>query len=222
MGTRHRRIDPAVKRQLDVAAAVASEELLTLHTQRALELVELARDRVTAPRMLMIYTRVHLLDEATAQAVVTRALAVLGQRAAEAGALVQAYREDEEDEALGESRSLLRVLRDRLRGRVHHDLRGWVEMHAGEVQMAVLDLHTTHALRFLQVLGDEHGTLAAVDSYVRMLGVRETQRTVLYHSVLARLALTEMPRSKAHSDGRGKAPVPVLSPDAQRGARRAV
>src|SRR5690606_33153695 len=91
------RVDPSVKRQLEVAAAVASEEVLQLHAARALELVELAGDRVTAPRMLMIYARVHQLDQTGAQAVMTRALAVLGQRAAEAGALVQAYREDEED-----------------------------------------------------------------------------------------------------------------------------
>ncbi len=219
MSTKSRvRLDPALKRQLDVAAAVASEEVLQLHAARALELVELANEKVTAPRMLVIYARVHFLDTASAQAVMTRALAVLGQRAAEAGALVQAYREDEEDEGLGESRSLLRVLRERLRGRVHHDLRRWIEMHMGEVEMALLELHTTHALRFLQVLGEDHATYSAVETYARMLGIRDAQRGVLYHSVLARLALTQLPRPIRKDD----AQVPLFAGEAARAARRAV
>lgn len=219
MSTKPRvRIEPALKRQLDVAAAVASEEVLQLHAARALELVELANDRVTPPRMLVIYARVHYLDTASAQAVMTRALAVLGQRAAEAGALVQAYREDEEDEIPGDSRSLLRVVRERLRGRVHHDLRKWIEMHMGEVEMALVDLHTTHALRFLQLLGEEHPTYTAVETYARMLGVRDAQRGVLYHSVLARLALTQLPRPAK----RDAAQVPLFGGEAARAARRAV
>jgi len=219
MSTKTRvRFDPSVRRQLDVAAAVASEEVLQLHSSRALELVALAGDRVTAPRMLMIYARVHHLDATGAQAVMTRALAVLGQRAAEAGALVQAWKEDEEDEALGEARSLLRAVRERLRGRVHHDLRRWIEMHMGEVEMALVELHTTHTLRFLHVLGDEYPTYAAVEIYTKMLGVRDSQRGTLYHNVLARLAAVHLPRSTPTDE----AQVPLFGTDAARAARRAV
>lgn len=219
MSTKTRvRLDPSVKRQLDVAAAVASEEVLQLHAARALELVELAGERVTAPRMLVIYARVHQLDATAAQAVMTRALAVLGQRAAEAGALVQAWKEDEEDEGLGEARSLLRAVRERLRGRVHHDLRRWIEMHMGEVELALIDLHTTHTLRFLHVLGEEYPTYSAVEIYARMLGVRDSQRGSLYHNVLARLAAVHLPRPVP----KDSAQVPMFSNEAARAARRAV
>lgn len=168
--------------------------------------------------MLMIYARVHQLDQTGAQAVMTRALAVLGQRAAEAGALVQAYRDDEEDEGLGEARSLLRAVRERLRGRVHHDLRRWIEMHMGEVEIALIELHTTHTLRFLQVLGEEYPTYSAVEIYARMLNVRDSQRGVLYHSVLARLAAVHLPRPVP----KDAAQVPLFGSEAARAARRAV
>ena len=91
-------------------------------------------------------------------------------------------------------------------------------MHLGEVQMALIDLHTTHALRFLQLLGEDYPTHAAVDIYARMLSVRDSQRGVLYHSVLARLALTRLPRP-ARPD---EAQVPLFGGEAARAARRAV
>lgn len=212
------RLTPALRRQLEVAAAVASEDVVQMHAARALELVELAHERVTAPRMLLIYSRVHHLDASSAQAVATRVLATLGQRAVESGALVQAWREDEEEEVFGDSRSLLRVIRERLRGRIHHDLRRWIELHTGEVQVALLELHTTHALRFLQLLDSEFPTSAAVDTYARMLGVRETHRTALYYSVLARLAAAELPRSRQQ----GHPQVPLFAGDAGVPARRVV
>ena len=212
------RLTPALRRQLEVAAAVASEDVVQMHAARALELVELAHERVTAPRMLLIYSRVHNLDASSAQTVATRVLATLGQRAVESGALVQAWREDEEEEVFGDSRSLLRVIRERLRGRIHHDLRRWIELHTGEVQVALLELHTTHALRFLQLLDSEFPTSAAVDTYARMLGVRETHRTALYYSVLARLAAAELPRSRQQAQPQ----VPLFAGDAGVAARRVV
>lgn len=212
------RIEPALRRQLEVAAAVASEDVVQMHASRSLELLELAGERVTAPRMLLIYARVHQLDTLSAQAVATRVLATLGQRAVETGSLVQAWREDEEEEVLGDGRSLLRVIRERLRGRVHNDLRRWIELHTGEVQMALLELHTTHALRFLQLYERDHSTYAAVDTYARMLGVRETHKMALYHSVLARLAAAELPRAPRHTAPQ----VPLFAGDAGRNTRRAV
>lgn len=212
------RLTPALRRQLEVAAAVASEDVVQMHASRALELVELAHERVTAPRMLLIYSRVHNLDASSAQTVATRVLATLGQRAVESGALVQAWREDEEEEVFGDSRSLLRVIRERLRGRIHHDLRRWIELHTGEVQVALLELHTTHALRFLQLLDSEFPTSATVDTYARMLGVRETHRTALYYSVLARLAAAELPRSRQQAPPQ----VPLFAGDAGVAARRVV
>ena len=212
------RLSPALRRQLEVAAAVASEDVVQMHAARALELVELANERVTAPRMLLIYARVHYLDGQTAQTIAPRVLATLGQRAVETGALVQAWREDEEEEVFGDSRSLLRVIRERLRGRIHHDLRRWIELHSGEVQVALLELHTTHALRFLQILDGECPTHAAVDTYARMLGVRETHRTALYHNVLARLAAAELPRPRQQMAPQ----VPLFAGEAAVAARRAV
>jgi hypothetical protein len=57
-----------------------------------------------------------------------------------------------------------------------------------------------------------------VDTYARMLGVRDTHRTALYHNVLARLAASELPRPAHQSAPQ----VPLFAGDAARAARRAV
>ena len=216
-GRKHNRVAPAIRRQLEVAAAVASEELVQVHATRAQELVTLAQDRVTAPRMLFIYSRVHHLDPATAQAVMTRVLARIGQVTAEAAP--RAYAEGEEEEELGDSRSLLRVIRERLRGRIHLDLRRWVELHTGLTEVALLDVHTTHALRFTEMLAPDHSTAAAVDIYSKLIGVRDSQQEVLYHSVLARMARAELPGVPREP---GSAQVPFLAEPAARASKRAV
>jgi hypothetical protein len=172
---------PAVRRaEVEVAAAVAREAVIELHVARALELVALGTGRVSALRMLEIYVRLLSLTGTAREAVINRVLARFGDDDSAASAI--ALFEDEEGP------SVWRSLRRRLRGRVHDELRHAVELHTGVTHRALLDLHVTHARRFVRLLSDPLRMNEACTLYVDMAGVPAALRPVLYPLMLAALA----------------------------------
>lgn len=195
------------RRELQVAGAVAREAIISLHVERALELIQHAAGRVPALRMLDIYLRLLGLTGATAEVVTNRVLAAIGRKGvtenAEAALLSDAH-----DEGGGEERSLLRTLKGRLRGRVHDALRRTVELHTGATQAALLDLHVKHARAFVGMVADSHAIEAACQLYAELVHVPATLAPVLYILVLDELAAEELPRTWAPA-----AQPPAISPD---------
>lgn len=186
---RTRKLAAPLRRALDVAAAIATEEVLSAHVNQVLELVELAEGRVAPQRAADIYLRLHGLEDPTATVVRTRVLAELGQRA-RTGVVVEAA----VDEATAESpRGPFRTLRERLRGRVHHDLRRWMEIHTGRAEVVVLDIHVRNALVFVQTLAPDVPIGEAVAIYREKVGVRDQLGEVLYWFVLSRMSEAELP-----------------------------
>ena len=178
------------RRELQVAAAVAREALLQVHVARGLELIALAGNRISVIRMLDIYARVNMLSTVDAELVATRLLAALGN-GPQNGDKPLVYVEGE-DSATGERR-FLGVVRDRLRGRIFNDLRRWVELHTGTTQVALLDMHVQHALRFVDMLRDTHTIAAALQVYAELVNVPKGLTDTLYIMVLDRLAAQELP-----------------------------
>jgi hypothetical protein len=189
-----RKVTAAKRRELEVAAAVAREAVLQLHVTRAMKTIDLAGDRVSAHRMLSIYLRLQGLGGAEGAIVANRVLAMLGQRTTK-GTAATLFIEGEE-EAQVESRSMFRAVRDRLRGRVHHELRHWVELHTGSTQVAILDIHIRHAVKFVKELAETHNIVEAVELYSELTGVASAIEDALYVFVLDRLAADELPRQK--------------------------
>ena len=184
------RISAEKQRELQVAAAVAREAILQAHVARALKLIELAGDRVSAVRMLEIYARVQELHAAEAEAVAMRLLASIGQKAKK-GIRPAVYVEGEKDD---DGRSIVSFVRDRLRGRVHHDLRRWVELHAGVTRVALLDIYVKHAVKFAEDLRETHPTSAALSIFRDLTGVPNSMKEALEMFVLEKLAANELPR----------------------------
>lgn len=182
------------QRELQVAAAVAREALLQMHVVRALKLIELAGNRVSVMRMLGIYTRVHGLSPTDAEAVSNRLLAALGQRAKK-GHVPVVYVEGEDENV--DKRSFVGVVRDRLRGRLLHDLRRWVELHTGSTQAALLEIYVKHALLFVKQLADSHSIADALQVYRALVQVPANMVDALYIYVLDRLAAEELPKAAA-------------------------
>jgi hypothetical protein len=196
-----KKIPPAKRRELEIAAAVARETVMQAHLSKALRAIELAGDRVSAVRMLSIYARVHSLAPADSEVLTSRVLAQLGTRSRK-GDAPTVFLEEEEDNPR-ESGSLLRVVRDRLRGRIHHDLRRWVELHTGATQVALLDIHVRHALGFVKELNATHTIDAALDVYRELTGLVGPVSDALYMFVLDSLASEELPKkasTKAERD----------------------
>jgi hypothetical protein len=171
-------------------------------------------------RMLAIYTRLHALAEADAEMLVNKVLAVVGQqRRGSAPPLVYV---EGEDQNIGDTRSVIRVVRDRLKGRVLNDLRRHVELHTGSTQVALLELHVRHARRFVAELKETHGISEALAIYRDLAGVPADMANALYIYTLERLAAEELPRPQAQPTTEDTAQVPLFPPRRSRRSRRAV
>lgn len=214
MPDRHRPRQPAapIRRKLDVACAVATEELLEAHSAHIMELIGLADGRVAPERMIDIYLRLQGIGQPHAMVVRTRVLAALGQRTRSApeGA---ARSGPVEEIAPPPPRGIFSLLRERFRGRVHTELRRWVELHTGRAAMALLDIHVRNALAFVDVMGAEAPLHQGVETYCEMLGVADSFRDVLYWMVLERIARAELPRT-------GTLPLPRAGESAPAAGRR--
>lgn len=187
-----RKLTLARRRQLELAAAVAREAVTQHHVKSALRLIELGADRVTATRMLDIYMRLHGVVGAQAELLAYSVLAALGKRSPDSQvAALLVGRESVEDEPA----SLLHELKRRLRGRVHHDLRRWVELATGAAQARLLEIHVSHATRFADDLVESHSVAQACVLYADMAGVPAPLRDSLQILLLDRLAARELPHS---------------------------
>jgi hypothetical protein len=182
---------PPSRGAIDVAAAVAREAVVQFHVDHARQLMRLAEGRVAPLRVLEIYVRLLEIAGATREMVVTRTLATLGQDAS-AGRTSLPLAAVEAEEPVHSS--TWRLLRRRLRGRVHDDLRRAMELHRGAVEKALLELHVTHAHGFVELHGDDGRIDEACNVYVEMVGVPPRLEAVLYPFVLARFAADELPR----------------------------
>lgn len=187
-----RRLTVAKRRELEVLAALAREAVTQYHVDSAIGMIELAADRVSAVRMLDIYLRVHGIRGADAELLSYGVLAALGHRASK-GASASLVVDGEEPTPL-ERASLLKMLKVRLKGRVHHDLRRWVELSTGATQAGLVDIHVRHGIRFARELADTHSIGQACELYADMAGVPEILREMLYIYILQRLAAEELPR----------------------------
>lgn len=187
-----RKLTVAKRRELEVLAALAREAVTQFHVNSALSLIELAADRVSAVRMLDIYLRMHGIVSAEAELLSYSVLAALGHRASK-GAAASLFVEGEEP-VTPERGSLFKILKGRLRGRIHHDLRRWVELATGSAQAGLLDIHVRHAGKFARELTDSHSVGQASELYADMAGVPANLRDSLYIFLLDRLAAEELPR----------------------------
>ena len=160
---RRRSLSREVQERLRIAAAVAAERVLDEHVRSTLELVEEAGDRAPVDRLLRAYIRLHHLGDGDGRQLRDRVLAALG-------------REDggERVGALEAPRSPVQRLRHRFRGRVHNDLREWVERQTARVELSVVDLHVEHALGFVRILDGHHSVTGALEMYDGMLSLRST------------------------------------------------
>lgn len=181
------RLDPDLRRRLEVAAEVTRAKLLDVHFAHVLELIERARaDNLPAGRALEIYARLHHLRDEDAEQLAKRVLAHVGGRAIRLAALGRG------DEKLGDvfeddgALSFFRQLRRRLRGRQNHELRRWVELHAARTELALLDVHVDGAVRFIELLKEERSLSDAVRLYARVMQVRDSIVEALYLLALDR------------------------------------
>lgn len=173
----HRGMPAEVQDRLRLAAAVAAEQVLEEHVQSALELAEKAGDRAPVERLLAVYVRLHHLQEDQARKLRDRVLSTLGTLSRSAG----------DSPTVADSHGFLARLSRRLRGRVHQELRDWVERHTARVELALLEIHVQNALQTLRIVDTHAPNGKAISIYCEMLGLRSAVAEMVRLKVLKRL-----------------------------------
>lgn len=215
-------IPQSVRRRLDLAIAVSMERLLATHVDHALDLIELVGDQVPFDDALEIYNRLLRLPEDEARIIATRALAALGGDRGVAQRWPE--RMAEADAAAGQraaKRGLIRNLQQRLRGRIHDDLRRWIELEAARTEVALLETHIHNSLHFVSILEEEMPFTEAVQLYLEALEVRDSIGEVVYYFALTRLNEKLLPdRTRRDRTGAGEAATRRVAADSARPASR--
>ncbi|MGH7471321.1 MAG: hypothetical protein ACRENP_25510 [Longimicrobiales bacterium] len=194
-------VSEGTRRRVELAVAVAEERLLATHVDHVLRLLQLVQDQVPFENALSIYTRLLRLSDDEARIISTRALAIMGEKAAETSSWPELITEAEIKEAeLGGRRKLMNTVRQRLRGRVNDELRRLVELAAAQTEVAILDTHVQNALNFVDLLESELSLTDAVELYLDALGVRESISEVTYYLTLTRLADRQLPKVEKAPD----------------------
>ena len=183
----------AARRRVELAVAVAQERLLATHVDHALNLIQLVGDQVPFENALAIYTRLLRLSDDEARVITTRALAILGERAAETAKWPELITAAEMEEA-EEGGRFIRTVRQRLRGRVNEDLRRMIELAAARTEVAILNTHVDNALNFVELLEKDQPITDSVELYLELLEVRESVAEVAYYMALTRLAEKHLPK----------------------------
>ncbi|HUP88392.1 MAG TPA: hypothetical protein VM100_03545 [Longimicrobiales bacterium] len=189
-------LSETLRRRVELAVAVAQERLLSTHVNHALGLIQLVGDQVPFENALTIYTRMLRLSDDEARVITTRALAILGERAAETEEWPE-FAQDARDEkpANGETarRKFMNTFRSRLKGRVNEDLRKFVELAAARTEIAILDTHVDNSMNFVELLGAELSFNDSVELYLEALEVRESVAEVAYYMALTRISEQILP-----------------------------
>jgi tetratricopeptide (TPR) repeat protein len=189
-----RDVSEPLRRRFELAIAVAQERLVSTHVDHALTLIQLLGDQVPFENALGIYTRLLRLSDDEARVITTRALAILGERAARSDEWPELVTASEAREAAeGGGRSFLRNMRQRMRGRVKDDLRRWVEMIAARTEVALLETHVENALNFVELLEKEQPASEAIEMYLEALDVRDSIAEIAYYLALSKLADDKLP-----------------------------
>jgi hypothetical protein len=179
-------IPPELRSETAILAAIAREALLECHVRHAVELIELARGRVPAERLLDIYARLHYLDEEMLADVRGRTLATLGERALHLALLEPSEEAGEDPGLLAPPVGVWSRVRAVFRGRILHSLRRDVDQHTGRTEIELMEVHTEHALRFSRALEKRFALSRSVRIYADAVALRDSLRETLYLLVLSR------------------------------------
>jgi tetratricopeptide (TPR) repeat protein len=191
-----RDLSETLRRRVELAIAVAQERLLSTHVDHALRLIQLISEQIRFENALGIYTRMLRLSDDEARVITTRAMAILGEQDVDPTAWQEHAPEREPDERSSPRRTFLRLMRQRLRGRVKDELRRWVELAAARTEIALFHTHVENASNFIELLEKEQPPAEAVELYLDALEVRESVAELTYYAALGRIADRQLPETK--------------------------
>jgi hypothetical protein len=187
--------------RLCLAAARAREQILDKHVASALVLVTEGSPEIPVDRLLGAYGRLQGLENATHHQVAERVLAALGDELDTRPTQLE----------LIAPRSPWRRLVRRLRGRVHHEFREWLERHSARVHLELIDLHVRHALEFIRITDGHSSPARAIASYCDQLRLRPATAEIV--RLMALRSLDTQHRTGQAGTVRAGGPTPLRIAD---------
>jgi len=188
----HQRLPEDVDRQLERAEALAREEMIEVHAGLAVDLVGVLAPRMPFDEAIDRYLESMGLEGEDAEAVGTRAVAVLDEREIREDLAREGTRGWGFDWRYATPLGALRFIQRQRKRSAEEQL--WLELAAARAEERIADAHARHAQGFVEILEDEVDPTRAVELYVERLKLPETRARIVYQRVLARLAESLLPR----------------------------
>ena len=191
----HQRLPEEVARKLERAEAFAREDLVETHAHLASELVGVLAPRMPFDEAIDRYLESMGLEGEDAEAVGTRAVAVLDEGEISEDLAREGTRGWGFDWRYATPLGALRFIQRQRKRSAEESL--WLELAAARAEERLADVHAHHARVFVDVLEEEVDPTRAVELYVERLNVPEIRARIIYQRVLARLAASMLPRLQA-------------------------
>ena len=207
----HQRLPDEVNRRLDRAEATAREDLIEVHARLACDLVAIFAPRMPFDDAIERYLESMNLEGEEAEAVGTRAVALLDEQDISDAIAREGHRGWGFDWRYATPLGALRYIqRHRKRSAEEHL---WLELAAARAEEALTDAHAGYAREWVDILEDEVDPTRAVELYVERLRLPELRARLVYQRVLAGLAEQLLPRlpdadeeEAARSEAEGEEP----------------
>ncbi|HEX8362567.1 MAG TPA: hypothetical protein VF613_20775 [Longimicrobium sp.] len=184
-----------IQRRLDRAEALAREDLVETHALLARDLVVVLAPRMPFDEAIDRYIEIMDLEGDDAEAVGTRAVALLDDADVRDDLAREGHRGWGFDWRYATPLGALRYIRRQRKRSGEEQL--WMELAAARSEEAIAEMHMRHALTFVDLLGDEADPTRAVSLYVDRLDLPEARARIVYQRVMARLADVLLPRLHA-------------------------
>jgi hypothetical protein len=188
----HQRLPEELDRKLERAEAFAREDMIETHAELASDLVGILAPRMPFDEAIDRYLESMGLEGEDAEAVGSRAVAVLDEREIREDLAREGTRGWGFDWRYATPLGALRFIQRQRKRSAEEQL--WLELAAARAEERIADAHAKHAQVFVDVLEEEVDPTRAVELYVERLNLPETRARIVYQRVLARLAEKLLPR----------------------------
>jgi hypothetical protein len=186
------RMPPELERKLERAEALAREALIDVHANLALDLVSILAPRMPFDEAIERYLESVALDGEEKEAIGTRAVALMNEGEVREDLAREGHRGWGWNWRYATPLGMVRYVRRQQKRSDEEEL--WLELAAARAEETLVDAHITHAMRFVEVMGDHADPTRAVALYVERLELPELRARMVYQRVMARLAEDLLPR----------------------------
>lgn len=188
------RLPAELARKLDRVEATAREALIDVHANLALDLVGILAPRMPFDEAIDRYIETMDLDGDEAEAIGTRAVALMDEREVSEDLAREGHRGWGWDWRYATPMGALRYIRRHKQRSDEENL--WLELAAARAEELLTTAHIRFAMEFVDLMErHEHADPSrAVQHYVEALDLPEQRARMVYQRTLARMAEDLLPR----------------------------